>query len=75
MTSNPLKSSKLRRSLQATVATELAVVLVGTYKERQLAWIKRQGIYNYPVKDGDELTDEACRKISEIGRASCRERV
>lgn len=66
MTSNPLKSSKLRRSLQATVATELAVVLVGTYKERQLAWIKRQGIYNYPVKDGDELTDEACRKISEL---------
>ena len=42
------------------------VVLVGTYKDRQLAWIGREGIYNYPVKDGDELTDEACRKIREL---------
>lgn len=42
------------------------VVLVGTYKDRQLAWIGREGIYNYPVKDGDELTDEACRKIKEL---------
>lgn len=49
-----------------TVATELAVVLVGTYKEKQLAWIRREGVYNYPVKKGDELTDEACRKIGEL---------
>ena len=25
-------------------------VLVGTYKAGQLAWIKRHGIYNYPVR-------------------------
>ena len=29
------------------------VVLVGTYKEKQLGWIKRHGIYNYPVKEED----------------------
>ena len=28
-------------------------VLVGTYKTKQLAWIKRHGIYNYPVKEED----------------------
>lgn len=30
-----------------------SAVLVGTYKTKQLSWIKRHGIYNYPVKDGD----------------------
>lgn len=49
-----------------TAATESDVVLVGTYKDRQLAWIRQQGVYNYPVKDGDELTDEGCRKIKEL---------
>lgn len=39
------------------------VVLVGTYKEKQLEWIKTKGFYNYPVRDGDELTDDACRKV------------
>ena len=29
------------------------VVLVGTYKEKQLAWIKRHGVYNYPVREED----------------------
>ena len=28
-------------------------VIVGTYKEKQLAWIKRHGIYNYPVREED----------------------
>lgn len=42
------------------------IVLVGTYKEKQLAWIKKNGVYNYPVKDGDELTDEMCGKIKEL---------
>lgn len=34
---------------------ERKVVLVGTYKAKQLNWIKRHGVYNYPVKDGDEF--------------------
>jgi len=42
------------------------VVLVGTYKEGQLAWIKRHGIYNYPVKDGDEFDEKAFASIKEL---------
>ena len=39
-----------------------AAALVGTYKENQLAWIKRHGIYNYPVKDGDSSTRRLSRR-------------
>ena len=42
------------------------VVLVGTYKEKQLAWIKRHGVYNYPVKDGDEFDAKAFAAIREL---------
>ncbi len=42
------------------------VVLVGTYKEKQLAWIKRHGVYNYPVKDGDEFDAKAFAAIKEL---------
>ena len=28
-----------------------SAAIVGTYKEKQLAWIKRHGIYNYPVRE------------------------
>ena len=41
-------------------------VLVGTYKEKQLAWIKCHGVYNYPVKDGDELDAKAFAAIKEL---------
>ena len=41
-------------------------VLVGTYKEKQLAWIKRHGVYNYPVKDGDEFDARAFASIKEL---------
>ena len=30
-----------------------SAAIVGTYKEKQLAWIKRHGIYNYPVREED----------------------
>ena len=43
-----------------------AIVLVGTYKEKQLAWIKKQGVYNYPVKEEDELKPESCAKVKEL---------
>ena len=42
------------------------VVLVGTYKEKQLGWIKRHGIYNYPVKDDDEFDAKAFAAIREL---------
>ncbi len=41
-------------------------ILVGTYKERQLAWIKRHGIYNYPVKEGDEFDEKSFASIKEL---------
>ena len=41
-------------------------VLVGTYKEKQLAWIKCHGVYNYPVKDGDEFDAKAFAAIKEL---------
>ena len=31
-----------------------SVVLVGTYREKQLDWIKKNGVYNYPVKDEND---------------------
>ena len=43
-----------------------AAVLVGTYKAKQLAWIKRHGIYNYPVKDGDEFDEKSFASIKEL---------
>ena len=43
-----------------------AAVLVGTYKAKQLAWIKRHGIYNYPVKDGDEFDEKSFAAIKEL---------
>lgn len=42
-----------------------AVVLVGTYKERQLDWIVKNGIYNYPIFD-DEPELEFRAQIKEL---------
>ena len=33
----------------ATGSSPSQVVLVGTYRERQLDWIKKNGVYNYPL--------------------------
>ena len=41
-------------------------VLVGAYKDKQFAWIKRHGIYNYPVKEGDEFDEKAFASIKEL---------
>lgn len=42
------------------------IVLVATYKERQLAWVKKNGVYNYPAKDGDEFDADAFARIKEL---------
>lgn len=42
------------------------IVLVGTYKEKQLAWITKHCVYNYPVKEEDELKPESCAKAKEL---------
>jgi len=61
-----LKAKKTKISPKKDAVAETSIVLVGTYKEKQLAWIKKNGIYNFPVKDGDELTDETCAKVKEL---------
>ncbi len=59
-----VKKSKIRT--REPMVSHSDVVLVGTYKEKQLAWIKKHGVYNYPVKDGEALTDDVCSKINEL---------
>jgi len=41
-------------------------VIVGSYKERQLKWIGDNGVYNYPVREGDEFNDDALRAVKEL---------
>lgn len=40
--------------------------LVCTYKQRQLAWIKKNRVYNYPVKDEDRFSKEALESIRQL---------
>ena len=40
-------------SVGSCVPHDRAAVIVGTYKEKQLDWIKSHGIYNYPVREED----------------------
>ena len=51
---------------KAPIEESKDAVLVGTYKEKQLAWIKRHGIYNYPVKEGDKFDAKAFAAIKEL---------
>jgi len=61
-----LKTKKTKITPKKDALKEKSIVLVGTYKEKQLAWIKKNGVYNYPVKDDDGLTDEACGNVEEL---------
>lgn len=60
--------SEKKQSIKKIVKSgkDLDIVLVGTYKEKQLDWIKKNGIYNYPVKEGDKLKPELCGQIKEL---------
>lgn len=49
MATKTVKRQKRKATAQA--ATTPTITLVGTYKEKQLAWIKRHGVYNYPVSE------------------------
>ena len=51
---------------KATAKEAKGTVLVGMYKEKQLAWIKRHGVYNYPVKEGDEFDAKAFAAVKEL---------
>ena len=42
------------------------IVVVGNYKTRQLDWIRKNGVYNWPVREGDEFTPEQFARINEL---------
>ena len=60
------KKAQVEETGRAGAPRTPSAVLVGTYKEGQLSWIKRHGIYNYPVKDGDEFDEKSFASIKEL---------
>jgi len=61
-----LKPKKAKIAPKKDAVKETSIVLVGTYKEKQLAWIKKNGVCNYPVKDGDGFDEASFKKIKEL---------
>ncbi len=61
-----LSSSQKGKVGSKTVNRPNDFVVVGNYKARQLDWIKKDGVYNYPVREGDEFTLETFAKICEL---------
>lgn len=59
---------RLKTKVVAPAARDEAagVALVGTYRARQLAWMAREGVYNWPVKDGDAFDAAALGKVGEL---------
>jgi len=60
--------AKKRKFAQKKAAKPTATefVVVGTYKDRQRAWIEKNGVYNYPVREGDDFNDAALRAVKEL---------
>lgn len=71
MISKTLKTRKKKLATKKT-APEAAekqtpsVVLAGTYKDKQLDFIERDGIYNYPIGENDKLKSEDASKVKEL---------
>ena len=42
------------------------LVVVGTYKKKQLAWIKHHGVYNYPARAGDGFGEAVLKRVCEV---------
>ena len=61
-----LKAKKSKVAPRKDAGADEGVVLVGTYKEKQLAWIRKNKVYNYPVGEDDELKPESCAKVKEL---------
>ena len=60
-----IKHAKRKVAPKKDAAATSDIVVVGNYKTRQLEWIKKNGVYNYPVREGDEFTPESFAKIRE----------
>ena len=61
-----LRAKKSRIAPKKGASADVGVVLVGTYKEKQLAWIRKNNVYNYPIGEGDELKPESCANVKEL---------
>lgn len=61
-----IKHAKRKFAAKKDSGTTSDIVVVGNYKTRQLDWIKKNGVYNYPVREGDEFTPESFAKIREL---------
>ena len=61
-----IKHAKRKVAPKKDAAATSDIVVVGNYKARQLDWIKKNGVYNYPVREGDEFTPESFAKIREL---------
>lgn len=57
-----LKSKPRKIVAKSATAKNLgSIVVIGNYKERQLAWIEKNGIYNWPVREDDTADDGGAR--------------
>ena len=61
-----IKHTKRKVAPKKDAAATSDIVVVGNYKTRQLEWIKKNDVYNYPVREGDEFTPESFAKIREL---------
>ena len=49
----PIKAKKHKVAPKKNVKADKKIVIVGNYKTGQLAWIKKNGVYNWPVREED----------------------
>ena len=50
----PMTAKKHKVAPKKKVKADKKIVIVGNYKTGQLAWIKKNGVYNWPVREDDE---------------------
>ena len=57
----PIKAKKHKVAPKKNVKADNKIVIVGNYKTGQLAWIKKNGVYNWPVREDDAIDDGKAR--------------
>ena len=48
-----LRAKKSKIAPKKDAGADMGAVLVGTYKEKQLAWIRKRRLYNYPLSEDE----------------------
>ena len=62
-----IKHTKRKVAPKKDAAATSDIVVVGNYKARQLDWIKKNGVYNYPVRAGDAFTPRLWPRSASCG--------